>query len=407
MKFGLERTEQLLDALDNPHRKFRSIHVAGTNGKGSVVATLDALLREKKLRVGRYTSPHLIDFRERMSVNGTQITERQVLDFLQRMQPLAERLHATFFELTTAMAFDFFAAERVDVAVIETGLGGRLDSTNVLTPIAASVVSIALDHTDILGDSLEQIAQEKAGIFKPEVPAIIGESSAEIRNVLVRCANEKNAAPVRVLDDECRIANVRVSRAGTEFDFESKFGSTHIRTPLSGAHQARNTAIALLTVDAAGAEYMPAVERWNAALENVFLPGRFQRFDNLIFDVAHNPAGAAMLARTIAEVNPPHPRTALVAVLGDKDWRGIMRELAPAVDRLFITLPPNAPSGREFNADEAYEYARSQGWNAELDCDFGDALRRVRKRCGTVVITGSFHTVGAAMERLQVFPAQP
>ena len=171
IKPGLERTEELLARLGSPHRRLAAIHVAGTNGKGSVVATCEALLRARGFTVGRYTSPHLVDFRERITVNGHPISEKEVLDFLERWIPAAEEMGASFFEVTTALAFDWLARKGVDFGVIETGLGGRLDSTNVLQPRVATVTSIGLDHTDLLGDTLEAIAGEKAGIFKPGAPA--------------------------------------------------------------------------------------------------------------------------------------------------------------------------------------------------------------------------------------------
>src|SRR4029078_9958473 len=176
-------------------------HVADTNGKGSVVATAEVLLRWKGLKVGRYTSPHLIDFRERITVNGMPISEEAVLRFLEKWIPIAEEMGATFFELTTALAFDWFVKQNVDIAVIENGLRGRLDSTNVITPRVATVTSIGLDHTDLLGDTLESIAIEKAGIFSPAVPAVIGEPSAEIRNLLAGRAREAGASPVCTIDD--------------------------------------------------------------------------------------------------------------------------------------------------------------------------------------------------------------
>src|SRR5207253_2705020 len=189
----------LLARLGSPHRRLAAIHVAGTNGKGSVVATCEALLRARGFTVGRYTSPHLVDFRERITVNGHPISEKEVLDFLERWIPAAEEMGASFFEVTTALAFDWLARKEVDFAVIETGLGGRLDSTNVLKPRVATVTSIGLDHTDLLGDTLEAIAGEKAGIFKPGAPAVVGESSPEIRDLLERHADKAGALPVTVL----------------------------------------------------------------------------------------------------------------------------------------------------------------------------------------------------------------
>jgi len=190
---GLGRIRALLRHLGSPQRAYPSIIIAGTNGKGSVVAMCDAMLRAKGLRVGRYTSPHLIDFRERVLVDGAPISEESVLRFLRRTMPIAEKIGATFFELTTALAFAHFDESNVDIAVVETGLGGRLDSTNVLEPVAATVTSIGLDHTDLLGTTREAIALEKAGIFKADAAAIIGEQGPSIAAILRKSAHAAGA----------------------------------------------------------------------------------------------------------------------------------------------------------------------------------------------------------------------
>ena len=279
-------------------------------------------------------------------MNSVPIPERAVLEFLEKWIPAAEEMGATFFELTTALAFDWFARQEVDVAVIETGLGGRLDSTNVLTPRVATVTSIGLDHTDLLGDTLEAIAREKAGIFKRGVPAVIGEGTPAIRALLTICAKEAGADPVVVIDDEYRISDVQVSARGTSFELERGSGRQRLTTPLIGAFQARNTAIAIATVGALGEKYRPPRREDLARLyPRCFLPGRFQRYGKFIFDVAHNPDGARTVAESIRALNPPAPRTALVAVLADKDWKGIIRALAPAVDRFVFTNAPSAPRG--------------------------------------------------------------
>ena len=400
IKPGLERTEALLAKLGSPQRKLSAIHVAGTNGKGSVVATCEALLRARGLVVGRYTSPHLVDFRERVTVNGQPIFEEEVLEFLERWIPTAEEMGATFFEVTTALAFDWLAKREVDLAVIETGLGGRLDSTNVLTPRVATVTSIGLDHMDLLGDTLEAIAKEKAGIFKAGIPAVIGEPAPAIRELLAKCAKEAVATPVVILEDAYPISDVQVSATGTSFTLN---GQT-MTTPLLGVHQARNTATAIATLAAIGKEYLPPPGEISKALAGVFLPGRFERRGKVIFDVAHNPDGARTVAETIRVINPPAPRTALVAVLADKDWRGIIRELAPAVDRFLFTNAPSAPAERRWDAAEARTFARAQGFEADLEPDMDAALALGQERSETLLITGSFHTVGDAMSRLQVSP---
>lgn len=403
-KMGLERTSALLALLGDPHLRVRSFHVAGTNGKGSVVATLDALLRARGLRVGRYTSPHLIDFRERIAVNGVPIREDAVVEFIERWTPDVERLGATFFEATTAMAFDHFVREAVDVTIIEVGLGGRLDSTNVITPVAAGVSSIGIDHVQYLGDTLEQIAREKAGIFKPGVPAIIGEPNPELRHFLATLARDAGASPVHVVADEWPVTDISVALDGTRFTLDRGYGVERIRTPLIGRHQAMNTVTALAMLQSAGAPYEAAAITPGDALAHVAIAGRFQSAGSVIFDVAHNPAGCAVLCETLAAVRPARPLTCLMTALRDKDWQAMMTTLAPLVDRFVLASPPSVPADRAWTLADALDFAVSQGWRATAEPDFDRALANARDGAGTTLITGSFHTVGDAMARLQVSP---
>jgi dihydrofolate synthase/folylpolyglutamate synthase len=394
----------MLALLGDPHLALPTLHVAGTNGKGSTVATVEALLRAKGLRVARYTSPHLVDFRERIVVDGRPVPEDAVVDFVRRWTAEGERLGATFFEVTTALAFAHFADASADVAIVETGLGGRLDSTNVVQPVAAAVTSIGLDHVQYLGGTLAEIAAEKAGIFKRGTPAVIGECSADVRAVLVRQAHAAGAAPIRTTADETRIEGVEVGAGGTSFTLAMAGAEERLRTPLVGEFQARNTATALLLLDAAGPPYATTLAEARSALPSVRLPGRFQRVGRYVFDVAHNPDGAAVLAQTLRGMRPATPVSALVSVLDDKDWRGMLRELAPVVDHLVLTLAPTAPASRAWSTEQAFAFATEQGWPAECEPDFDAALRRAAELGETVVVTGSFHTVGDAMLRLQVDP---
>ena len=404
VKFGLERTYALLEALGNPHRRFPSLHIAGTNGKGSSVATADALLRGRGLRVARYTSPHLVDFRERIVVDGRAISEAEVTDWIARHTPLVERLGATFFEATTVMALDWFARQAPDVALLETGLGGRLDATNVVDPLAAGVTSIGFDHMEYLGDTLEQIAAEKAGIFKPGRPAVIGGADRGITRMLAADAAAREANPIRAVDDECRISAVEVSDGATSFTLQALGDERRLRTPLPGVHQAWNTAFALLLLDAAGAPYATSLADAERLLGDVRVPGRFQHAGRYIFDVAHNADGAAVLARTIAAVVPPRPLVVLLSVLRDKDWRQMMANLAPVADRFVLTVAPTSPRSRLWSIDEALAHAHAEALPAEAIADFDAALARASQLGATVLVTGSFHTVGDAMARLQVSP---
>jgi dihydrofolate synthase / folylpolyglutamate synthase len=405
VKPGLERTAALLDAVGSPQRQLRAFHVAGTNGKGSVCATLDYLLRANGFRVGRYTSPHLVDFRERILIDGCPIGEDDVASWLRAHDALIAELGATFFEATTALAFDYFAREGVDVAVIETGLGGRLDSTNVLpAPIATVVTSIGLDHTDLLGTTIEQIAVEKAGIFKRGSAAIIGERDPEVTRQLVDLAGERGSTPILAVGRDWEVSEIEVRDGMTSFAVGAAGESRRFQTPLLGEHQAYNAALAIVTLLAAGPGWTPSAADTIAGLRAVRLPGRFQRRGHLIFDVAHNPAGAAVLARTLAQAALERPVTTLLAVLSDKDWKGMMQELAPVTDRFVLTTAPTAPANRVWDLAAALAHARGAGYAAEIEPDFARAVERVRRAAGTGVITGSFHTVGDAMACLQVDP---
>ncbi len=402
-KFGLERTEAFLDALGNPHRGLKLLHVAGTNGKGSTCATMDAVLRAGGWKVGRYTSPHLVDFRERFVIDGRAIDPSWVVSFLDRWTPTVERLGVTFFEATTAMAFAWFAEERTDVAVIETGLGGRLDSTNVVHPLVATVTSIGIDHVEQLGPTREAIAAEKAGIFKPGVPAVIGEPDAHVARLLCEHALERGASRVRDVWREVPPSDVLVDGDGTRFIMRPDESDIALHTPLAGAHQASNAAVALLSLREAGSPWWPGWERAGAALRRVRLPGRFHQVGRWIFDVAHNADGATVLARTLGRL-PREPLTVVLCVLGDKDWRGIMDALSARVDRFVVTNAPTAPASRAWVLAEAAAYARERGWAAEAIPDFDAALERAQSISGRTLVTGSFHTVGDAMDRLHVSP---
>lgn len=421
-RLGLERVEAFLAELGDPHRRLQVIHVAGTNGKGSVCASLETVLRSRGLKVAKYTSPHLVDFRERFLIDGRLVSEEAIVDFLGRWTPAVERIGATFFEATTAMAFQLFAEAEVDIAVIETGLGGRLDATNVVRPLVAGVTSIGIDHTEYLGGTLDEIAPEKAGIFKRGCAAVIGEPERRVRALLEAEAHRLGASPVRIVAEEGHAEAIEVGARGTSFDWvrnaagggagatgEAASGSPNserlaVTTGLPGLHQASNALTALTMLDALPPALRVAPDEAARLLATVRLPGRFSRYDQWIFDVAHNPDGAAVTALTLRAVAPPRPVVALMSVLGDKDWREMMKALSSVVDRFVLTNAPTAPASRAWMAAEALDFARANGWQAELVADFDEALRLAPTRGASVIVTGSFHTVGDAMARLGVSP---
>jgi len=403
-KFGLERTHALLAELGDPHLAVPVIHIAGTNGKGSAVATASALLRARGLKVGSYTSPHLVDFRERIVVDGAPIGPEEVVEFIDRWTPSVERLGASFFEATTALAFAHFLRAGVDVAIVETGLGGRLDSTNVVSPRAAGVTSIGFDHMEYLGDTLESIAHEKAGIFKRDRPAVIGELDPTVRGWLARDASLAGASAVHVVADEMTVSDVALTPGGTRFRLRALGAEQMVETPLVGGHQAANFAFTLALLDAAGGSFGVPLADAADAVRSVTLPGRFQRVGRWIFDVAHNPDGARTLAESVGALAPARPLVALLCVLGDKDWRAMLDALAPVVDRFVLTDAPTAPANRAWPLSEAHDYARARGYDVSAQPNFDLALGDAEVNAETVLVTGSFHTVGDAMSRLQLSP---
>lgn len=365
---------------------------------------MEGLLRSRGLEVAAYTSPHLVDFRERIRVGGRHISEEEVVAFIERWTPDAERLGATFFEVTTALAFDWFARQGAEVAVIETGLGGRLDATNVIAPLVACVTSVSLDHTDMLGETIVQIAMEKAGIFKRGVPAVVGERKGSVARELANLAGAMGAGPIVVVAKEYDTSEVRIGPYGTDFTIERGGRFFEISTPLIGEHQAWNTAAAIAMVRAAGGAYSVPLDECTQALRDVRLPGRMDRRGKFVFDVAHNPAGTAVLVSALARMGIERPLAAVVGVLSDKDWRGMMDRLAPAVDELVLTMPPTAPANRRWDPAAAADYANTLGANASAVPDLAEALALAGDRGSTVLVTGSFHTVGDAMSCLQLSP---
>jgi dihydrofolate synthase / folylpolyglutamate synthase len=390
IKFGLTTTRVLLKCLGNPHEVMPSVHIGGTNGKGSVSTLVAAALREAGWRVGLYTSPHLISFRERIQVDGVPISEEAVAMWTSRLlSPILER-RATFFEATTALAFADFAARGAEIAVVEVGLGGRLDSTNVVRPLASGVTKIERDHMKYLGDTLELIACEKAGIAKPGVPFVIGETDPTLVGVLRREARRA----VGRADGRAR-ADIRVLPPDYEW-----------RGPLSlaGPHQRRNAAVAQGILTALPSPYRPTAIQIERAFGLARIAGRLDQRGRWLFDVAHNPDGMRSLVRALAATRPRRPLHALVSILGDKEWPEMLVQLDQVIDRGVLTIAPTA-AGRGWDIEWLRRWLKDPNrppahaeWT--LIPDFTEAIQAVQDGAGTVLVTGSFHTVGDVMSAL-------
>jgi dihydrofolate synthase/folylpolyglutamate synthase len=409
IRWGLERTEELLAGADHPHRRFASVHVAGTNGKGSVSALCESAMRAAHpgRTIGLYTSPHLVSFRERIRIGGHPGDAELLAACEARLRPTIERTEATFFEATTALAFLCFAEAGVDLAVVEVGLGGRLDSTNVISPLAVAVTNVARDHTEYLGESLEEIAAEKAGVFKPGVPSITAETAAGPLDVLRQRAAEVGA-PLTELDRAARIGDVSLSLEGTRFSLGSeRWGSHEVRIPLIGAHQARNAALAAELLGLLPDDVRPGWEAIERGFAEVRWAGRMQveriRGGTWIFDVAHNPAGVQALCESLDQVAFDRPLVVIAAILADKEWDEMLPPLLARADAAILTTAPTAPEGRRWDPEHV---ARSLDAQIPIRVipDLSAALMRAETMApyGTVLVTGSVHTVGDALAALEI-----
>ena len=397
----LERVERALEALGDPHRSYRSVHIGGTNGKGSVASTVASVLDAAGHRTGCYLSPHLCSFRERMLVGGHAMSEERVLAYADEVRDAVARFGLTFFEAITVLCLYSFAREDVEVAVVEVGLGGRLDATNVLRPEVTAVTNVAMDHAEYLGDTLALIAREKAGIMKPGVPFVTAERDPELRALFTELARTVGA-PLTVVGEE-QISDISVSTEGTELLFTTPLGAElRLRTPLIGWHQAFNAALAAEILSQLPDDLRPAPAEIRRGIESVDYRGRDELAvvggQTWLLDVAHNTAGIMSLVDTIDRLELPRPLVALVGVLGDKDWRSMLPALFSRADAAVLTQPPSAPEERRWDPRAAADAVEGLTHVRVVE-DFEEALKRARERAGrgTVVVTGSVHTVGSAL----------
>ena len=407
MKFGLEHIRLLCEALGHPERAFRSIVIAGTNGKGSVTVMVETALRSAGHRTGRYTSPHLVRLEERFAIDGQEVETARLRDCVAMVQTAVESLvergvlegPPTFFECATAAAFELFRRAEVDIAVLEVGLGGRLDATNVVMPIATAITSIDFDHQAQLGDTIEAIASEKAGIIKPGVPVICGPLSAAAQTIVKGIAGTL-AAPVIDAPREVRIL--------TPHDDGSIDLRTAVRVlervtlALPGRHQRDNASVAVALLDELDRQGIRVTdEAVRAGLTNAVWPGRLERFRrggiDILLDAAHNPAGARALASHLEAI--AWTRVTLVfGAMRDKDVRTMLGTLTPFCESILCTT---APSPRALSALEIADAARHLGPAVEALADPAAALDRAVAIGRAVVAAGSIFLIGPLRDILR------
>lgn len=414
IKLGLDVERALCARLGDPQDAFLSLHVAGTNGKGSVCAMLAAVLEAAGFRTGLYTSPHLVRFNERIRVNGEAIPDVDLVRRMEQVEGAARAIVAeghrdvTFFEFTTALAFAHFRERRVQIAVLETGMGGRLDATNVVTPVLSVITSIGLDHQAFLGDTVEKIAAEKAGIIKEGRPVICGAIAPEPMEVIRRVARERTSS-LRLAAQSCAVRRTAQSLDGQRVILETGEESIgRVALPLLGEHQLANCALAMAALDVLREETGLAVppEAVRKGLGAVRWPARCQVLERdppVVLDGGHNAEAARALAATLDEVRGRRPLGLLVSFLADKDPLGFLREVAGPAERCWIVSIQNE---RAMPMATMMAAARTAGLNPEEGGSLAQALATARawarERSGLLCVAGSLYLAGEALQVLGV-----
>jgi dihydrofolate synthase/folylpolyglutamate synthase len=429
IKFGLDNITRLLSELNNPHKSFLSVHVAGTNGKGSKSVMIASILQCAGLKVGLFTSPHLVSFTERIRINGLQITEGEVVQLAGEIKDIASRIDRfspTFFEVVTAMALLYFGRQEIEAAVIEVGMGGRLDATNVIVPEVSVITNISCDHKEFLGETPGEIAYEKAGIVKEGVPVVSSRQEPETERVLMKRAEDQHTGLYQYGKDFTSVLT-REDRSGIRFDYRSNsLAIPDVVLPLAGEHQMENASVSIRAAEIAlrnaHVNRNSIADFIREGLKCVRWPGRleFIREDPpIVIDGAHNPAAAVALSHALKNLFLPEYEKIIMVlgIMADKDIAGIMRPLLPLASEIILASPSYR---RAASPEELAGIAASLGFpNTQTASSLREALetairiasfRKVPGRPGSspvaggpssmILVTGSFYTIGEAKELL-------
>ncbi len=407
IKLGLENVTEFLGRIGNPHNDFRTVHVTGTNGKGSVCVFVSDILRKHGLKVGLYTSPHLVRFSERIMINGSEIPEEDVLRIGLELKEEMEAMRAengekqlTFFEFTTGLAFRYFSERKVDIVVAEVGMGGRLDATNVLTPEVAAITRIGLEHTNYLGTTIQDIAREKAGIIKQGALVVTGERKPDALAVIQSACTRKGAT-LRRIGKDFEISNVRQSLQGTAFDYKGVRELNDLRTKLLGGYQAENAAGAIAIVeDLAKRGITISDQEIRDGIASARWPGRLDVVSQkplVIFDGSHNPDGVTTTVKVLEDLGVT-PMTFVVGCMDDKDARGILRAIVPVASRIVTTRAryKRALPSEKLHAIAKEEFSGSMDSFPDSSAAFENGLARIEGK-GLCAI-GSLYVVGEAIQ---------
>jgi dihydrofolate synthase/folylpolyglutamate synthase len=405
IKLGLTNINRIMNMLGEPHKAYPTIHVAGTNGKGSTAAITTSILSNSGYRVGLYTSPHLVDFRERIRVNDKLISKKYITDFFTANKVRFEPINPTFFEVVTALAFDYFREEKVDIAIIEAGLGGRLDATNVVTPVVSVITNIELEHTEHLGTEISQIAMEKAGIIKTGVPVITAAKHQDARRVLRQTCVARKSKLISIYD-ETQYVIKEISESKTELDvFTRSQKYYNLRLALPGRHQLDNAVCSLIAAEIAeSAGIKVTTTGVSNGFRNIKWPGRLQRIGKdpeIILDVGHNPAAMTTLWEYFKEFYSDRHIVAVFGILSDKDSSKMLQTLERFTDTIILTKPM---SDRAADPDMLAHEAAKITTNFQIIPHVRDAYLAAlehAKPSDVVLVTGSHYTVGEVLAHLE------
>ncbi len=406
IKLGLDVIDNMLAGLDHPEKRFSCIHIAGTNGKGSIASMLSSVLHAAGYRTGLYTSPHLIRFNERICIDNTPVPDAEVVDAFEAVKGIySGDREPTFFEYTTAMALYLFGKAKVDWAVIETGMGGRLDATNIITPAISVITNISIEHQTYLGNTIAQVTSEKAGIIKPGIPVITGVRQSSAIDVIRHTAAEKSAPLFRLGED------FRVRRNG--HDAFTYYGMRHtwpdMKNPLPGKHQVENAAIALATCETLTSlgKTIP-MEAIRTGLSKVRWPGRLEIIPGsptLVIDGAHNLNAARRLADFLEDYASNRKLTLVIGILDDKPYERMLKTLVPLAERVILTRPR---IDRSLAPESLLAVARSLTPRVDIIEDVGDAVAAAERDASPediVCVAGSLYVVGEAKAKIERYPA--
>lgn len=408
MKFGLRNMRYLLQSVGNPEKTFSSIHVVGTNGKGSTSAFLASILMEAGCRTGLYTSPHLVRFTERIRIDGKELSERSLVAYADALRPSIERVHATFFEATTCIAFQYFADRGVDIAVVEAGLGGRLDSTNVLMPLASVITNVGLEHTEILGKTVRAIAREKGGIIKPGIPCITASTDAGVLKTLEAIAASRGSPLVRAK----RVVRSTISGKNRVAFTSRSFSLRNIDLGLGGEHQVTNAQLALATLHILRRRKGCPAEVYRIGsrilrrglknpVQNTGLRGRLEAVGGsrgYILDVAHNPPGIRALVQSL-EKEGVKDIVIVFGVMKDKAYRQMIENMEGIASAIIAVAPKMK---RALKAGRLFRHILSMGIPARYGGTVSQGMRIAKSvtHGSPSLVTGSHYVVGEALRFL-------